>query len=291
MSSRLFDKGRQYFGSGDADWDADTFNVLPLKLDGTLTDTAVKAITAITTATPPVCTSTAHGFTNNDIIVVRGAAGMLNANGTFKVGGATTNTFTLLNLDGGNVVGTGTFSGTACAINLTAADFVDKIDGAFCTGAAALSAAVAIGTKTNVNGLLSAAAVSGIALNDTCHAVVIAKNVTNTAASSRPIHFCDGRSLVRVVADASTSATTIFVEPLEGAIASGQTIQMTNGVTVTLSAGAAAGARSLAVNALSGPITAGNHGDALVTGTGYPITVTSSTFTHTPDPTNGFFTL
>lgn len=291
MSSRIFEKGRQYFGSGDADWDADIFNVLPLKLDGTLTDTAIKAITAITTATPPVCTSTAHGYSNGDIIVIRGAAGMLNANGTFKVASVTTNTFALTNLDGGNVAGTGTFSGTACAINLTAADFVDKIDGAFCTGAAALSAAVAIGTKTNVNGLLSGAAVSGIALNDTCHAVVIAKNVGNAAATSRPIHFCDGRTLVRVVADALISATTLFVEPLEGPIASGQVIQMTNGVAVTLSAGAAAGARSLAVNATSGAIAAGNHGDALVTGAGYPITVTSSTFTHTPDAANGFFTL
>jgi hypothetical protein len=291
MSSRLMNKGRQYFGAGSAAWATDTFNVLPLRLDGTLTDTAVKAITAITTATPPVCTSTAHGYANGDIIVIRGAAGMLNANGTFKLGSVAANTFALLNLDGGNVVGTGTFSGTACAINLTAADFVDDFDGAFCTGAAALSAAVAIGTKTNVDGLLSGAAVSGIALNDTCHAVIIAKNVGNAAATSLPIHFCDGRTLVRVVADAASSATTVFVEPLEGPIASGQTIQMTNGVTVTLSSGAAAGARSLAVNALSGAITAGHHGDALVTGAGYPISVTSSTFTHTPDPTNGFFTL
>ncbi len=291
MSSRLFDKGRQYFGSGDADWDADTFNVLPLKLDGTLTDTAVKAITAITTATPPVCTSTAHGYANGDIVVIRGAAGMLNANGTFKISGVATNTFNLQTLDGVNVVGTGTFSGTACAVNLTIADFVDDVDGAFCTGAAALSAAIAIGTKTNVNGLLSAAAVAGIALNDTCHAVVIAKNVGNSAATSRPIHFCDGRTMVRVVADAASSATTLWVEPLEGPIASGQVIQMTNGVAVTLSAGAAAGARSLTVTAISGAISAGNHGDALVTGSGYPLTVTSGTFTHTPDATNGFFTL
>lgn len=292
MSNRMFKFGRQYFGSGDADWDADVFNVVPLKLDGTLTDTAVKAITAITTATPPVATSNSHGFTNGDIIVIRGAAGMLNANGTFQVGGATTNTFTLLNLDGGNVVGVGTFSGTACVINLSSADFVDDFDGAFCTGAAALSAAVAIASKTNVGGLLSAATVAGIALNDTVHAVAIIKNVSNAAATSRPIHYCDGRTLVRVVAAALISATTIAVEPLEGPIAIGTVIQMTNGVAVTVATTAGvAGDRTLTCSALSGAISAGHHGDAATVGAGYPLSVTSGTFSHAPDATNGFFTL
>jgi len=291
MSSRLLNKGRQYFAAGSAAWATDTFNVLPLRLDGTLTDTAVKAITGITTATPPVVTSTAHGFANGDIVVIRGVLGELNCNGTFKVASVTTNTYALTTLDGQNVVGTGTYSSGGVAFNCTICDFVDDFDGAFCTGAAALSAAVAIGTKTNVDGLLSGAAVAGIALNDTCHAVVICKNVGNAVATSLPIHFCDGRTMVRVVADAASSATTVFVEPLEGPIANGQTIALTNGVTLTLTAGAAAGARSLTVSAISGSITAGHHGDALVTGAGYPISVTSSTFTHTPDATNGFFTI
>lgn len=291
MSNRFFDKGRQFFASGDADWDADTFCVMPLKLDGTLTDTCIKAITAITTATPPVCTSNSHGFSNNDIVVIRGAAGMLNANGTFKLGGVTTNTFSLLTLDGQNVVGTGTFSGTACAINLTLADFYDDLDGAVCTGAWSLTtaAASALGTKTNSNGALGAANVTGIPLNDTCHAVVLLKNVGNAPATSRMIHFADGRTMVRVVADASISATTLWVEPLEGPLASGTVIQMTNGVTVTLSSAAVAGARSIAVSAISAAIAAGHHGDAQTTGSGLPLTVTSGTFTH--DISNGIGTI
>lgn len=280
MSARFFDKGRQGFAAGDIDWDANTFNVMPLKLDGTVTDTCVKAITGITTATPPVVTSNSHGFTNGDIIVQRGVGGMLNANGTFKVASATTNTYALTTLDGQNVVGTGTYTSGGCAINLTAADFFDDLDGAVCTGASTLAAATALASKTNVNGTIGAANITGIPLNDTCHAVVLLKNVGNAAATSIPVHFADGRTMVRVVADANSGATTLWVEPLEGALASGTVIQMTNGVTVTLSSAAAAGARSIAVSAASGAIAAGHHGDAQTTNSGLPLSVTSGTFVH-----------
>lgn len=291
MSNRFFDKGRQFFASGDLDWDADAFVLMPLKLDGTLTDTCVKAITGITTATPPVVTSTAHGFANGDIIVQRGVGGMLNANGTFKVAGQTANTYQLTTLDGQNVVGTGTYTSGGCAVDLTLADFYDDVDGALCTGVPALSAASALASKTNVNGLISAANVSGITLNDTCHGIVLIKNVSNTPASSRVVAFMDGRTMVRAVADAAGSATTLWVEPLEGALPSGTVIQMTNGVTVTTTSSAAAGARSLAVSALSGAITAGHHGDAQTTNSALPLTLTNGTFTHQFDPTNGIGTI
>lgn len=291
MSNRFLDKARQAFAAGDLDWDAQAFVLMPLKLDGTLTDTAIKAITAITTATPPVVTSNSHGFSNGDIIVIRGAAGMLNANGTFKVAGATTNTYNLTTLDGQNVVGTGTFSGTACAINLTLADFYDDVDGALCTGAPAFSAASALASKTNVNGLLNAANVTGITLNDTCHGIMLVRNNANTAGTSQVVHFADGRTMVRVVADAASSATTLWVEPLEGPLPNGTVIQMTNGVAVTLTSSAAAGARSLAVSALSGAISAGHHGDAQTTNSGLPLTISSGTFTHQFDATNGIGTI
>jgi hypothetical protein len=283
MSNRFLDKARQNFVSGDLDWDANTFCFMPIKCDGSLTDTAAKAITAITTATPPVVTCTAHGYTNGDIIVIPkpvGATGMLNAYGTFKIGGVTTNTFTLLTLDGQNVVGTGTFAGTACAINLTAPTFYSDLDGLLCTGAPAFASAAALTSKTNTNGTIGAANVTGITLNDTVHAMLLVQNVTNTPASSRVVHFCDGRTKVTVVADAATSATTVFVEPLEGPLASGTVIQMTNGVTVTLSGAAILGARSISVNALSAGIVAGHHGDAQTTSSGLPISASSGTFNH-----------
>lgn len=280
MSNRFLDKARQAFAAGDLDWDAQTFCVMPLRLDGTLTDTCIKAITGITTATPPVVTSASHGFSNGDIIVQRGVAGMLNANGTFKVAGVTTNTYQLTTLDGQNVVGTGTYTSGGCAINLTLADFYDDVDGALCTGAPAFASAAALASKTNTNGALGAANITGITLNDTCHGIMLVRNNANTAASSQVVHFADGRTMVRVVADAASSATTLWVEPLEGPLANGTTIQMTNGVTVTLSAAASAGARSLTVSALSGSIAAGHHGDAQTTNSGLPLTVTSGTFTH-----------
>lgn len=291
MSNRVLEFGRQYFASGDIDWDADVINVLPLRLDGTATDTSVKAITGCTVATPGVITCTAHGFSNGDIVVIRGVGGTLNANGTFKIAGVATNTFQLQTLDGQNGTTVGTYTSGGCVINLSQADFVDDIDGAFCTGAAALSAAVAMTSKTNVKGLLSAATVAGIALNDTAHAVVIAKNVSNAAATSRPLHFCDGKTLVRVVAAAASSATSLAVEPLEAPIDSGTVIQMTNGVAVTTTAPGVAGNRTLTVSAISSAIAAGHHGDAQITNSGYPISVTSGTFSHAPDATFGFFTI
>ncbi len=120
---------------------------------------------------------------------------------------------------------------------------------------------------------------------------MLIKNVSNTAASSRVVAFMDGRTMVRAVADAASSATTLWVEPLEGAIPSGTVIQMTNGVAVTTNGAAAAGARSLTVNALSGAITAGNHGDAQTTNSALPLTLTNGTFTHQFDSTNGIGTI
>lgn len=287
----MFAKGRQNFGAGSLDWDAHDFCFMPIRLDGTLTDLGIKAITGCTVAAPGVITATSHGFANGDIVVQRGIGGTLNANGTFKIAGVTTNTYQLNTLDGQNVTTVGTYTSGGVVINLTIADFWDDISAALCTGAPALSAAALLASKTNVDGLLSAASLTGITLNDTVHAMILIRNVSNTDASSHLVHFCDGRTMVRVVADAATSATTIFVEPLEGAIPSGTVIQMTNGVAATTSSSAAAGARSIAVSALSAGIVAGHHGDAQTTNSGLPLSVTSGTFNHTIDATNGILTL
>ncbi len=67
---------------------------------------AGKTITAITQANPGVITSTAHGYSNGDWIVISGVVGMVLLNGnTFIVAGATANTFTLTDLFG-NVINT-----------------------------------------------------------------------------------------------------------------------------------------------------------------------------------------
>jgi len=67
---------------------------------------AGKTITAITQANPGVITSTAHGYSNGDWIVISGVVGMVLLNGnTFIVAGVTTNTYTLTDLFG-NVINT-----------------------------------------------------------------------------------------------------------------------------------------------------------------------------------------
>jgi hypothetical protein len=63
-----------------------------------------KTITNITQANPGVVTSTAHGYSNGDTIVISGVVGMTQVNGKrFKVANVTANTFQLQNIDGNNV--------------------------------------------------------------------------------------------------------------------------------------------------------------------------------------------
>jgi len=65
---------------------------------------ANKTITAITKANPGVVTSTAHGFSNGDTVVITGVVGMTQVNGKrFKVASVTANTFALQDIDGVNV--------------------------------------------------------------------------------------------------------------------------------------------------------------------------------------------
>ena len=63
-----------------------------------------KTITGITQANPGVVTSTAHGFSNGDTVVISGVVGMTQVNGKrFKVASVAANTFALQDIDGVNV--------------------------------------------------------------------------------------------------------------------------------------------------------------------------------------------
>jgi hypothetical protein len=63
-----------------------------------------KTITGITQANPGVVTSTAHGYSNGNTVVITGVAGMTQVNGKrFKVANVTANTFELQDIDGVNV--------------------------------------------------------------------------------------------------------------------------------------------------------------------------------------------
>lgn len=77
--------------------------------DGEYVFSSTKAITGITQADPAVVTSTAHGFSNGDEVVIDASVmGMYEvANRQFKVANVAANTFELQDMDGVNVDSTG----------------------------------------------------------------------------------------------------------------------------------------------------------------------------------------
>jgi hypothetical protein len=86
--------------------------------DGAQIVGTAKNITGITNADPAVVTSVAHGYSDNDDVFIESVGGMTELNGrTFRVDVLTTDTFSLLDLDGTNIDSTGygtyTSGGTA----------------------------------------------------------------------------------------------------------------------------------------------------------------------------------
>ena len=67
-----------------------------------------KTITGITAANPAVVTSSSHGYSNGDFVIITGVVGMTQVNGkTFKVADKTTNTFELQDVDGNDINSSG----------------------------------------------------------------------------------------------------------------------------------------------------------------------------------------
>lgn len=84
---------------------------------------SVKTITAITKANPGVFTSSAHGFTNGQVIGISGVVGMVEVNGKYGVVVAsTTNTFSIAGLDTTNAT-TYTSGGSATPSQVTVGNF------------------------------------------------------------------------------------------------------------------------------------------------------------------------
>lgn len=264
MSNRLFDKGRQGFLDGSLDWDTNTFKVALFSDTG---NTAAKAITGITNASPMTVTSASHGFSTGDIVVIHGVVGTTAANGTWKIANSTTNTFDLTTVkDGLNSTGNGVYSSGGMAIDLTLATNRSDIN----TGNVGTDQTIASPTVTN--GVAGCANPTWTALSGSvCTAAYVYKS-TGTASTDRLAHWIDGKTQVVVAADAASSDTTLWVEPLEGIIPNGSTMIFSNGVTATASSQAAAGARSISVSALANAISAGHTADVATLSAGIPLT-------------------
>lgn len=109
----------------------------------------------------------------------------------------------------------------------------------------------------------------------TAAGAVVYKHIT-TDADSVPICFIEGKFTVTAAAPAIVGDTTVFVDPLDGAIASGNVLTFSGGGTATLSANASLDDRSISVNAL-----------AVAIGLGETALATDNLPGNFPIPTNG----
>lgn len=289
MTNRLLEKGKEGLIDGTIDVDTNTMK-LGL-IDPATATTAIKAITGATNATPIVVTATAHGFTNGDVVVVMNVGGNTAANNIWKIKNVATNTFELASvLDGTtNSVGNGAYTSGGVAICLGPSASGDNLDD---YSGAIVGTSQTLTSPTVTNGKFGAANPSfpAIATGPTIRAMLVWKD-TGTPSTSRGLSFHDGTHQVICNAQAAASATSIAVEPLQQAIASGATLVFSNGASATLSAGAAAGDRALTVSALAAIVAAGAYAAAPVTSSGLPLVANGSTVNVTIDTTNGVFRL
>lgn len=113
--------------------------VTPGAVAGSTTLTAVtKAITAITKANPAVVTSAAHGYSNGDIVYIKGVVGMTEVNGRwYQVKNKATDNYQLYDLAGDAVNSTNyttyTSGGTSQDILFSSGD-VNRLIRFLCTG-------------------------------------------------------------------------------------------------------------------------------------------------------------
>lgn len=147
-------------------------------------------------------------------------------------------------------------------------DFLDDVP------SGARVATATLGSITITDGVFDAADGSFTSVTgDQSEALVYYKD-TGSEATSRLICYDDGTAEVEIAVNASGGATSIVPEDLPLAIASGATLTKVSGTgpaTITTSAGASAGARSLSVTALGSGITAGAVYSYYGSGTGFPV--------------------
>lgn len=276
----LFEKGREGFLAGTYGF---TTSVKCALLSLAATPTAgCKAITGATVATPIAVTATAHGFTNGDIVLIKGVGGNLAANGIWQVSGQTTNAFNLVDYVNGttNSTGLGSYTSGGYAVNLgpsSAGQFWSNFSGAL------VGTATALASPTVTQGVANASNVTFTAVSGSVVDGIALYFDTGTAGTSTMLMMNVGSHLVTADAQAASTATTIVIEPLAAAIPNGTTLTFSGGHTAVLSALANQGDRSLTVTSLAATISAGERALAPVTGSNLPITPNGGNITVTWD--------
>lgn len=100
----------------------------------------------------------------------------------------------------------------------------------------------------------------------------------STPANDNLLLYDDGKIDVVAAADAASSATTVWVQPLEAAIASGTAVDFGGGASTTLTSAAARGDRSIAVSSLPAGVTAGDVSASVQTTSILPATLQNGPF-------------
>jgi hypothetical protein len=265
----LFEKGREGFLDGTLDWDTQTFSAALLDLS-TATDVGVKAITSSTNATPIVITSTAHGFTNGDLVFIDNHATNTSANGFWKIANVASNTFELTNpVSGANAVGNGVGGATGYCVNYgpsASGDNWDDFDGCLVGGGAGK---VNLTAPTVVAGVADAADTTFTAISGASVEAVAILRDTGVTTTSRMVTLLTGKFIV--TADATlTAGTVLVVEPLPYGIPNGTVLAFSTGQSATLTALANAGDRQLTVSSTT--VTSGARALAPQTASGIPVT-------------------
>ena len=131
-----------------------------------------------------------------------------------------------------------------------------------------------LSSKTLTGRVFDAAdgSITGLSSPPAGGAIVIVEN-TGTDTTSPLIAYIDGIQTVTVAAAASTGATSVSLDPVASAIASGATMTKVSGSgpsTITTAGAASAGGRSIATAALSSGVAAGDVYTVAVSGVGLP---------------------
>lgn len=159
-------------------------------LDTGTADTAIKAISGATNATPIVVTATAHGFANGDRVIIGGVGGNTAANGHFIVANQTTNTFELTTVEAGaNVAGNGSYTSGGYAICLGPSNAANAYDD---LSAAIVGTPQTIGSKTTAGGLFDGADVTFTAVSGNSVEAILIFVDTGTESTSVPILIDNG---------------------------------------------------------------------------------------------------
>ena len=149
------------------------------------------AITNATNATPIVVTSTTHGLTTGDLVLISKVGGNTAANEVSRVTVTDANTFSLQDpVTGANVAGNGAYTSGGRVWRLSGVDFLDDI-----ASGARIGTPATVATKTvSAEGVFDAADTTISAVTgDQAEAVLLYKFVTNDA-DSVPIMVIAGAS-------------------------------------------------------------------------------------------------